>query len=92
MLSSKEYENLLLNEELLTIGDKGPEVAKINESLLLLNLKRNTHNAHVYSDLTYKGVIEYKKYLREIDSDLYDILEVKKPCGSGILLAVAQFF
>lgn len=82
LVSSKEYENLLLNEEFLTICDVGPEVATINESLFLLNYARNTQNANVYSQQTYDGVIQFKQYMRQIDSDLYDILEIAEPCCS----------
>jgi hypothetical protein len=82
LIRSKEYENLLLHEEFLTIGDFGKEVAHINENLLLLNYARNTQNQYVYSAKTYEGVIRFKSYLQEIDSDLFDILKIDKPCGS----------
>lgn len=82
-INSGEYKHLMLNEEFLSIHDDGPEVAHINENLLLLNLNRNSQNKNVYSQATYDGVIRFKDYLNEIDSDLFEVLEIDQPCGNS---------
>lgn len=80
ILARPEYADLMLNEELLTIYDSGPEVAVINEQLFHLGYG-STPNGYNYTSETYDGVIKFKDYLKELDSDLYDILNIGTPCG-----------
>lgn len=82
VIAKPEYADLMLNEELLTIYDSGPEVAVINEQLFHLGYG-STPNGYNYTSETYDGVIKFKDYLKELDSDLYDILEIGIPCGDN---------
>ena len=81
-MKQDRYKHLMLHEELLTIRDFGPEVATLNEQLYFLHYSTST-NSHTYTTETYDAVIKFKNYMKKLDTDLYDVLEIYKPCGDS---------
>lgn len=74
------YPDLMLNEELFTVGDRHKFISWISEQLSLLDLG-DSLNSTEYTDAMYDGVIEYKQYLQGIDPELYTLLKIDEACG-----------
>ena len=71
--------DLNLREELLTVGDRGDLVAAVTEQLQ--NLGFEISNRSEYTANTYQNVIELKKYLKNLDTEFYNFLQIDNPCG-----------
>ena len=76
----EKYPDLMLNEELFTVGDRHKFISWISEQLSLLDLG-DSLNSTEYTDTMYDGVIEYKQYLQGIDPELYTLLKIDEACG-----------
>ena len=72
--------NLNLREELLTVGDSGDLVVAISEQLQ--NLGMEVDNRELYTSKTYEYVISLKSYLKQLDLELYNYLQIGNYCGT----------
>ena len=70
------------DRELYTVGNSGRIVAWINEQCQLLGVPFSMSNTQ-YSQETYNGMIQLKKYFKEINPDLYDALELDNSCNEN---------
>ena len=71
--------NLNLREELLTVGDRGDLVVASEQ---LQNLGMEVDNRELYTPKTYEYVISLKSYLKQLDLEFYNYLQVGDYCGT----------
>ena len=68
--------------ELYTVSDSGRIVGWINEQCQLLGAPFSIDHLQ-YTQQTYDGMLQLKKYFKEINEDLYDALEIELACNEN---------
>ena len=84
----KKYPDLNLAEELLSVGERGEPVLAIHEQLSNLGYVSETPNE--YTANTYDAVIDLKHYMKKLDPEFYNYLQMNLPCGEPVDCSCTQ--